>query len=268
MQRINRDSLPHLVARLAGKRLVRKALRKVGWELTRFRPESCQWARLKCVLSAHEVDTVLDVGANTGQYAISLRDAGFKGRIVSFEPTSEAHSQLCRVARNDSLWTVAERMAIGDWDGQTQIHVANNSVSSSLLPMLASHRAAAPESGFVATEAVPIARLDSIAPRFLKNDKSIFIKIDVQGFEKKVLEGAPKLLERTVGLQLELSLAPLYEGETLFQPMVEYLRAIDFELWGLSPGFVDKRNGRLLQVDAVFFQRRGEGPSLNADFMR
>jgi FkbM family methyltransferase len=250
------------------KRLVRKALRKVGWELTCFRPESCEWARLKSMLSAHGVDTVLDVGANTGLYARNLRDAGFKGRIVSFEPTSEAHSQLCRIARNDPLWTVAERMAIGDWDGQTQIHVANNSVSSSLLPMLASHREADPESGFVATEVVSIARLDSITPRFLEDGKSIFIKIDVQGFEKQVLDGALKLLDRTVGLQLELSLTPLYEGETLFQPMVEYLRAIDFDLWALMPGFVDKRNGRVLQVDGVFFQRRGEEQSLNTVFIR
>jgi len=159
-------------------------------------------------------------------------------------------------------------MAIGDWDGQTEIHVANNSVSSSLLPMLDSHRAAEPGSGFVATEAVPIARLDSIAPRFLKNDKPIFIKIDVQGFEKKVLEGAPKLLERTVGLQLELSLTPLYEGETLFQPMVECLCAIDFDLWALIPGFVDKRNGRLLQVDGIFFHRKNGEQSVGAGFIQ
>lgn len=250
------------------KRLVRKALRKAGWELTRFRPESCQWARLKCMLSAHGVDTVLDVGANTGQYAKNLRDAGFKGRIVSFEPISEAHSRLCRIARKDALWTVAERMALGDWDGQTQIHVANNSVSSSLLPMLASHRAADPQSQFVATEAVPIARLDTIAPRFLQDTKSIFLKIDVQGYEKKVLEGAPKLLKRTVGLQIELSLTPLYDGETLLQPMVEYLHAMDFDLWALVPGFVHNRSGRLLQVDGVFFHQTGGEPPLNAGFIR
>jgi FkbM family methyltransferase len=246
------------------KRLVRKAIRRVGWELTRFRPESCEWARLKRMLSAHRVDTVLDVGANTGQFAKNLRDAGFKGRIVSFEPTSEAHSQLCRVARSDPLWTVADRMAIGDRDGLTEIHVANNSVSSSLLPMLDLHRAADPESGFVTTEAVPIVRLDSIAPRFLKDDESFFIKLDVQGFEKKILEGAPNLLKRIVGLQIELSLAPIYEGQTLFQPMLEYLCTIDFDLWGLIPDFVDKRNGRLLVVDGVFFRRRVEEQSLNS----
>lgn len=250
------------------RRLVRRGLRKTGWELTRFRPESCEWARLKCMLCAHGVDTVLDVGANTGQYAKNLRDAGFKGRIVSFEPISEAHLQLCRVARNDALWTVAERTAIGDWDGHTQIHVAKNSVSSSLLPMLPAHRSADPESGFISTESVTIARLDSIAPRFLRDDKSIFLKIDVQGFEKKVLEGAPKVLERTVGLQLELSLTPLYEGETLFQPMLEYVCGLDFDIWALTPAFIDKRNGRLLQVDGVFFRRRSEESSLDAGLIR
>lgn len=238
------------------KRLIRKTLRNMGWELTRFRPESSEWAQLILMLQAHEVDVVLDVGANTGQYAMNLRDAGFAGRIISFEPILQAHSQLCRAARGDSLWMVAERMAIGDWDGQTEIHVANNSVSSSLLPMLASHRAAEPRSAFSATEIVPISRLDSAAVQFLKNDSSIFIKIDVQGFEKKVLDGAPKLLERTVGLQIEVSLTPLYEGETLFQPMTEYLRASEFDLWGLIPGFVDRRNGRLLQTDLVAFRRQ------------
>lgn len=250
------------------KRLIRKVLRKAGWELTRFRPESCDWARLRWMLSAHGVDTVLDVGANAGQYGRNLRDAGFRGEIVSFEPLSKAHSQLCRIARHDSLWTVAERMAIGDWDGQTEIHVANNSVSSSLLPMLPSHQAAEPESKFVATETVPIARLDSIAPRFLKNGKPIFIKIDAQGFEKKVIDGAPELLKRTAGLQVELSLTPLYEGESLFQPIVECLRSINFDLWALNPAFVDKRNGRMLQVDGVFFRRKDEGQPLGAGFIQ
>jgi FkbM family methyltransferase len=238
------------------KRLIRKTVRGMGLELTRFRPESSEWARLVRMLLAHGVNTVLDVGANTGQYAKNLRDAGFSGRIISFEPVSEAHSQLCRAARSDSLWTVAERMAIGDIDGRTDIHVAGNLASSSVLPMLDSHRAAEPSSGYVTTEAVPMARLDSLADRFLKNGESFFIKVDVQGFESKVLDGASMLLKRGVGLQLELSLTPLYEGEMLFQPMLDRLSESNFDLWSLVPGFVDNRTGRLLQVDGVFFRRQ------------
>jgi FkbM family methyltransferase len=238
------------------KRMIRKTLRKMGWELTRFRPESSEWARLVRMLSAHGVSAVLDVGANTGQYAKNLRDAGFSGQIVSFEPVLEAHKQLCTAARNDPLWTIAERMAIGDRDGGAEIHVAANLASSSLLPMLDSHLGADPGSGFNDSQSVPMARLDTVGNQCLKNGEFIFIKIDVQGFEKKVLDGAPMLLQRAVGLQLELSLTPLYEGETLFQPMLEYLRESQFDLWALVPGFVDNRNGRLLQVDGVFFKRR------------
>lgn len=235
---------------------IRRTLRKMGWELKRFRPESCEWARLADMLLAHRVSTVFDVGANRGQFGRNLRDSGFEGRIVSFEPVLEAHEELCRVAFRDSLWTVAERMAIGDSDGQADIHVANNLASSSLLPMLDSHLSADPNSGFVATEAVPMVRLDSVADGFLKNGEPFFIKIDVQGFESKVLDGAPVLLKRATGLQLELSLTPLYEGETLFRPMLDRLRESGFELWSLVPGFVDPRTGRLLQVDGVFFRRR------------
>jgi hypothetical protein len=122
--------------------------------------------------------------------------------------------------------------------------------------MLDSHLGADPGSGFNDSQSVPMARLDTVGNQCLKNGEFIFIKIDVQGFEKKVLDGAPMLLQRAVGLQLELSLTPLYEGETLFQPMLEYLRESQFDLWALVPGFVDNRNGRLLQVDGVFFKRR------------
>jgi FkbM family methyltransferase len=223
--------------------------------VTPFRPESSDWARLVQMLSVHGVDTVLDVGANTGQYAKNLRDAGFRDRVISFEPLSEAHSQLRNAARHDPLWTVAERMAISDENGQAEIHVSANSVSSSLLPMLASHCDAEPGSAFVYSEPVTTAILDSVAWPFIVDAKAFFIKIDVQGSEDKVLGGARLLLERAMGLQIELSLTPLYQGETLFEPMLQRLGQLDFELWTLAPGFVDKRTGRLLQVDGVFFKR-------------
>src|SRR5258708_32934913 len=131
------------------KRLIRKTVRNMGWELTRFRPETSNWARLVRMLSTHGVNTVLDIGANTGQYAKNLRDAGFEGKIVSFEPLLEAHSQLCRAARNDPLWTIAERMAIGDRDGYGEIDVGHSSVFSSFLPTLDALRDADPDCGFV-----------------------------------------------------------------------------------------------------------------------
>jgi hypothetical protein len=90
--------------------------------------------------------------------------------------------------------------------------------------------------------------------------RNLFLKIDVQGFEPQVLEGAARLLDRTQGVQLELSLAPLYEGQTLFLPLVDWLAKKGFELWALIPGFIDNKTGRMLQVDGIFF--RPDAPSI------
>ena len=102
---------------MAIKRFIRRLIRTSGWDLSRFDPCSSQWAQLQQLLSHHRIRLVLDVGANIGQYAKGLRDAGFKGRIISFEPVLTAHAKLKKAAQGDALWTVASRMAIGDVRG-------------------------------------------------------------------------------------------------------------------------------------------------------
>jgi hypothetical protein len=80
------------------------------------------------------------------------------------------------------------------------------------------------------------------------------LKIDTQGYEMAVLRGAEKMLPRLAGVQLELSLAPLYEGQTLYLELIDWLRARGFDLWSVIPGFVDPSSGRMLQFDGVFFR--------------
>ncbi|WP_410175184.1 FkbM family methyltransferase, partial [Nodularia spumigena] len=108
------------------------------------------------------VDLVFDIGANTGQFATELRSIGYKGRIVSFEPLSDAHKKLNQEAARVSQWQVHPRIAIGDFNGEIEINIAGNSVSSSVLPMLEAHATAAVKSAYISTEKVAIARLDSI----------------------------------------------------------------------------------------------------------
>jgi FkbM family methyltransferase len=226
----------------------------MGWDLKPFDPNHSEWAQLVRQLAVHEVNTVLDVGANVGQFARKLRDSGFRGKIVSFEATSAAHGKLREEAKADKGWIVAPRAAIGDSDGSTTIHVSANSAASSVLAMLPAHAEAAPESRYVASEEVMLRKLDTIGRQFVSNDDRVFIKLDVQGFEYQVLQGAKELLTRVIGLQLEHSLVPLYAGEHLFHPMLHELEERGFELWSLVPGFVDGSTGRLLQVDGVFFR--------------
>jgi FkbM family methyltransferase len=237
------------------KRFARKCLWRAGLDVRRFDPRSSEASQLVRQLFVHRIDVVFDVGANTGQFAQQLRDAGFPGRIVSFEPSAAAHSMLIKGARFDAEWTVAPRMALGDHDGTINLNLAGNSVSSSVLPMLPSHTSAAPESHYVGSETVDLRTLDSISSEFAADTERIFLKLDVQGFEYKVLQGAEQFLRRVSGIQLELSLVPLYEGERLFYSMLHSLEERGYDLWSVVPGFVDPDTGRLLQLDAVLFQR-------------
>ena len=205
-------------------------------------------------LSAHGVNLVLDVGANSGQFGGFIRGAGFRGRIVSFEPLSEARKLLAAEARGDPLWEVAPQMALGSEDGEIEIFVAENSFSSSVLPMLRAHAFAAPGSAYVGKESVPLRRLDAVGSVYLSPDSVLFLKIDTQGYEDRVMQGAPDLLRRAVGLEIEMSLVPLYEGQRMYTDLDAQLRTMGFALWSVAPEFVEPSSGRILQVNATYFR--------------
>jgi len=237
------------------KRIVKSAVRGLGYDLKRLHPGSSDAAQLNAMLLSHGINLVFDVGANTGQFGNTLRESGYRGRIVSFEPLSAAREQLLKASKNDPLWEVAPQAAIGSKDGEIDIHIAANSQSSSVLNMLDAHSSAAPESRYIGSERVQMHCLDSLAPRYLRRDSTSFLKIDTQGYEEHVLKGASETLGLIAGLRLELSLVPLYEGQRLFDDLIEQVKALDFSLWALSPVLVDPRTGRLLQVDATFFSK-------------
>lgn len=234
--------------------LIRRTANRIGIDMHRHRPQETETGRLSAMLENHSVDLVLDVGANIGQFALALREAGYKGRLLSFEPLSAEHTQLLRTSHRDALWEVAPRAALGDHEGTIDIHVAGNSVSSSALEMLDTHAAAAPGSAYMGRETVPMSRLDTMARTHVNPGTVLFIKIDTQGYEDRVLDGATELLSKAQGLQLEMSLVPLYEGQQLFDILVERLRAEGFSIWAIQPGFCDPLNGRMLQVDVTFFR--------------
>lgn len=236
------------------KSIVKRAFRWIGLDIRRYVPPLPYHARLTKLLSANHVNLVFDVGANVGQFAQSLRAVGYTGRIVSFEPLNDAWKELQEASRADKLWEIAPRAAIGSEDGEVEIHIAGNSMSSSILRMLDFHVEAAPVSKYTGSEKVPLRRLDSIGLDFLEDDSILFIKIDTQGFEDQVLQGAPELLKAAVGLSVELSLVPLYENQLLYDRLISDVNALGFEIWDLARGWMDHRNGRLLQSDATFFR--------------
>jgi FkbM family methyltransferase len=243
------------------KHQLRKLALRLGLEVRRYNASESEQARLFRQMQTHRIDAVIDVGANDGGYGRFLRAGGFGGAILSFEPLSAAHAALTLAASPDPHWHVAPRMALGEVEGTADIHVAGNSTSSSLLPMKALHVDAAPQSKYVGIEQVPVGPLDGVRHAAIDKASRILLKIDTQGYEMPVLRGAAALLRRVIGVQLELSLAPLYEGQALYREIIDTLSDAGLELWNVLPGFVDPTSGRMLQFDGVFFRAGMAEPS-------
>jgi FkbM family methyltransferase len=234
------------------KRVVQGALQAVGYQIQRTNVRNNPAFQLSKTLQRFDIDCVFDVGANVGQFATELRSVGFEGRIVSFEPLSSAHEKLAFTAEQDARWIVHPRCAVGDRDGEVTINIAGNSVSSSLLPILPSHVTAASAAAYIGVEQAPLHRLDSIAGAYLDGASRPFLKIDAQGYEWQVLDGAVTILPRMHGVLCEMSLVPLYEGQKLWMELLSRLEQSGFTLWAIQKGFVDPRDGRSLQIDAAF----------------
>ncbi|GAA1860995.1 [alpha-L-fucopyranosyl-(1-_3)-alpha-L-rhamnopyran osyl-(1-_3)-2-O-methyl-alpha-L-rhamnopyranosyl] dimycocerosyl phenol-phthiocerol 2'''-O-methyltransferase [Pseudonocardia ailaonensis] len=206
----------------------------------------------------HEgVDTVVDVGANSGQYGANLRRLGFTGRIVSFEPVAEACAAARRRSAKDARWSV-QQLALGAEPARVEIHVAaNGAASSSVLRMLPAHEDAAPEAKVVRSEDVEQQPLDEVWDQHVGAGGRAFLKIDVQGYERHVLDGATRVLADglVAGLQLELSYVALYEGGWNQAEALAWADGHGFELFRILPGFSDAATGRMLQADGIFFRR-------------
>jgi FkbM family methyltransferase len=213
-------------------------------------------ARTVKLLEYHRVNCVVDVGANDGGFATSIRGLGYSGRIISFEPLLKPFESLRRKASADGNWD-AVRSAVGDENTEVTINTSGNAAESScVLPMLKTHSDVAPNSRYVGTETATQQRLDAMLPHLgIGPDSRTFLKVDVQGYEPAVLDGASALLAdgAIVGLQLELSFVPLYGGAMTYREALDRAERLGMTLMGLNPAFADPKSGQLLQAEPVVF---------------
>lgn len=232
--------------RETGKFFVRAGLQRLDLEIGRG-----SWSTTVVrTASSRGLDTVLDVGANVGQYAGLLRQAGFQGTIISCEPLSGAFARLAKRAAGDPRWDV-ENVAVGAQVGTACINVSKNSFSSSLRPMTRAHLESAPGSRYLASEQVAVTTVaDLVRTRGLR-PRDTLLKVDTQGFEGEVLAGAGELMRELGGLQLEMSFVELYDGQLLYEDLMTIVGDHGFRLHSFAPGF-SAPDGRLLQLDGLF----------------
>jgi FkbM family methyltransferase len=233
------------------RQFTKRALRKSGFELSRYRPGATYLARRMERIAAESIELAVDVGAHAGEYAGSLRHEGYRGQILSFEPQAQMYERLLRAAAGDPRWE-CRRQAVGSSLGSTTLHIAgNDGFSSSVLPMTEAHQRGEPSSTYVAAEEVEVTTLDA-ALASSTGAQLLCLKIDVQGHEAAALAGADATLARCRIVELELGLVELYEGQALFADLVGELKQHGLVMADVEPAFNDRTTGQLLQVDALF----------------
>lgn len=234
-------------------RFIKKTAQKFGVQVSRRNARNSPDLKIVASLKNFEIDLVIDVGANEGQYAEQLIHAGYKGKIISFEPLESAWEILKKKSQKYPQWDVYERCAVGEEEKTIALNISENSVSSSICKVLPTHVKSAPKSVIIGTDNVPMIPLDKA--HISASSHNCYLKIDTQGYEHNVLVGAENLLKEIKGIQLELSLIELYENQKLWREIHDKLENDGFKLWGVIPGFSDQLTGQTLQFDGIFFRQ-------------
>ncbi len=226
----------------------------MGFDIARYPGAAGHWPRLTGMLARHQITLVFDVGANIGQYADALRNNGYEGRIVSFEPLSAAHAELMANADLDPEWQIAPRAAVGATVGETTLNISPESDMSSLLPLTADAAEKFASVRPTASEAVPITTLAVEIPRYANAHDAIFVKSDTQGYEALVLDGLAGAVDRVAGLQLELSLVPIYQGQPDYLTVLNRVGELGFTPHLVIPGYFSRQHGQMIEFDVVCFR--------------
>ena len=231
-------------------------MRRIGFELVPvqrggWEAESLLGLHLHKLFARLRIDAVVDVGARTGEYGAWLRRNGYAGPIASFEPVAESFAVLEQRARGDKRWTV-HRCALGRDDGIAEINVAQATEFSSFHSVNdAAHRLFGSDVRVDRVERVERHRLDALLPElFVAPESRVFLKVDTQGWDLEVLEGATGGLDRVVALQTEVSMHAIYEDAPTMADSLAWLGAHGYAVSGFFPVGFDAR-GRVLEFDCV-----------------
>lgn len=229
------------------KKLTKSLFCLCGVDIKRIPPfEPYDW------LKGKDIHTILDIGANTGQFAFQFHRLLPDATLYSFEPLEDCYNELLKKMGHSPKFH-AFNFALGDKNGEVPIYRNDYTPSSSLLSMEELHKEAFPHTKNVRTEEIEIRRLDEIIQE-LDIEDNLLIKIDVQGFEDKVILGGEKLISRASILIIETSFQPLYKDQLLFDGIYDLLHSRGFIYAGSEDQSRNPENGRMLFCDSVFLK--------------
>jgi len=220
----------------------------MGVAIERFPPPGTSSWQLKQVLERYSVDLVIDVGAHEGEFARKIRsEAGYRGRVISFEPHADSYEALSKRMKSDSLWT-GQQLALGDAPGTMRLLTFEGSAMNSVFTPNAFGMSTFGSMRPTGSEEVPVQRLDSLVLR----GEALLLKTDTQGYDLRVLEGATGILDRVVAIIIELSVKPIYDGTPFWIDTVLRLRTLGFGPAGLFPISRDPHDLQVIEFDGIF----------------
>ena len=194
--------------------------------------------------------TVLDIGANIGQFSVAASKLFPESNIYAFEPVPDAFATLLKNVRSIEKVS-AFQFAVGASNEVREMTLNSHRHSSSLLALGDAHTNAFPWAREENKIEVEVKTLDTVADT-LKFMSPVLLKIDVQGFEAHVLRGALATLQRIDFVVLETSFQPLYVGEATFVELANLMADNGFEFVGPLDWLASPKNGEILQMDALF----------------
>ena len=228
------------------KSLVRAPFSAIGYDIVRHQKPDYTWLR------ELEIRTLLDIGANVGQFATYARKIFPEAQIYSFEPLRDCFEQLRKNMNGDPRFR-AFNCAIGAKSGKVQINRNEHTPASSLLKLSDLHCKHYVYAVATEPETILVERLDEIASR-LEIKKPAMIKIDVQGFEDKVIAGGTKTIRRAKVLIVETSFEELYVGQPLFDDIYERLKELGFIYCSNNHQVRSAKDRRVLQENSIFIK--------------
>ena len=238
-------------------KLHRKIAQIFGYELIKRNKHPTLSPHIINLINHYKIDLVLDVGANDGQFGNMLRTEGYKREIHSFEPVSQSFEKLQKNCLRDEKWFVY-KLAMGAANGKDTINVTEASDMSSFLTPNKFGGKEFKKLNVVQREMVEIETIDGFLSRQITdfNKRRIFLKMDTQGYDLKVLEGSLNAIDCIVCILSEISLIPIYSGMPHYLDALRKYEEYGFVVTGLYPISRNKKNLSVIEMDCTLINRK------------